>query len=90
MPQENKTPKPGSPDSQKKGPKFNIYMIYIIAFIALVIASFGKFSPDLIEISQQEFENNMLVKGDVAKIDLVKNKDINLVTNHVKHLWPIL
>ncbi len=75
MPQENKTPKPGSPDSQKKGPKFNIYMIYIIAFIALVIASFGKFSPDLIEISQQEFENNMLVKGDVAKIDLVKNKD---------------
>ena len=75
MPQENKTPKPGSPDSQKKGPKFNIYMIYIIAFIALVIASFGKFSPDLIEVSQQEFENNMLVKGDVAKIDLVKNKD---------------
>jgi AFG3 family protein len=75
MPQENKTPKPGSTDSQKKGPKFNIYMIYIIAFIALVIASFGKFSPDLIEVSQQEFENNMLVKGDVAKIDLVKNKD---------------
>jgi len=75
MPQETKTPKPGSPDSQKKGPKFNIYMIYIIAFIALVIASFGKFSPDLIEVTQQEFENNMLVKGDVAKIDLVKNKD---------------
>jgi AFG3 family protein len=75
MPQENKTPKPGSPDSQKKGPKFNIYMIYIIAFVALVIASFGKFSPDLIEVSQQEFENNMLIKGDVAKIDLVKNKD---------------
>ena len=75
MPQENKTPKPGSSDSQKKGPKFNIYMVYIIAFIALVIATFGKFSPDLIEISQQEFENNMLVKGDVAKIDLVKNKD---------------
>jgi cell division protease FtsH len=75
MPQETKTPKPGSPDSQKKGPKFNIYMIYIIAFIALVIASFGKFSPDLIEVTQQEFETNMLVKGDVAKIDLVKNKD---------------
>jgi cell division protease FtsH len=75
MPQETKTPKPVSPDSQKKGPKFNIYMIYIIAFIALVIASFGKFSPDLIEVTQQEFENNMLVKGDVAKIDLIKNKD---------------
>ncbi|MCX6263338.1 MAG: ATP-dependent zinc metalloprotease FtsH [Bacteroidetes bacterium] len=75
MPQETKTPKPGSPDSQKKGPKFNIYMIYIIAFIALVIATFGKFSPDLLEVSQQEFENNMLLKGDVAKIDLVKNKD---------------
>ena len=75
MPQETKTPKPVSPDSQKKGPKFNIYMIYIIAFIALVIASFGKFSPDLIEVTQQEFETNMLVKGDVAKIDLVKNKD---------------
>jgi len=75
MPQETKTPKPVSPDSQKKGPKFNIYMIYIIAFIALVIATFGKFSPDLLEVSQQEFENNMLLKGDVAKIDLVKNKD---------------
>jgi len=75
MPQETKTPKPVSPDSQKKGPKFNIYMIYIIVFIALVIATFGKFSPDLIEVTQQEFENNMLVKGDVAKIDLIKNKD---------------
>lgn len=75
MPQENKTPKSGAPDNQKKGPRFNIYIIYIIAFIALVIASFGRFSPDLIEITQQEFETNMLVKGDVEKVDLVKNKD---------------
>lgn len=75
MAQENKTPKPGTPDNQKKGPKFNIYIIYIIAFVALVIASFGRFSPDLIEITQQEFETSMLVKGDVERIDLVKNKD---------------
>ncbi|NDA60699.1 MAG: ATP-dependent zinc metalloprotease FtsH [Chitinophagia bacterium] len=75
MPQNQKSTNSGSSDNPKKGPRFNLYVFYGIAFIALLIASFGKFSPDLTEISQQEFENKILLQGDVARLDLVKNKE---------------
>ena len=75
MPQNQKSPSSGSSENPKKGPRFNLYVFYGIAFIALLIATFGKFSPDLTEITQQEFENKMLLQGDVARIDLVKNKE---------------
>lgn len=75
MQQESKPPKGGSPEGQKKGPKINLYVIYGIIAVLLLVASLGRFSPDLITVTEQEFMNEMLVKGDIEKIDLVKNKD---------------
>jgi len=62
-------------DSPKKAPKFNIYWIYAIIAVILLSAQFMRFSPDLTKTSEQEFINNMLIKGDVERMDIVKNKD---------------
>ncbi len=62
-------------DSSKKGPKFNIYWIYAIVAVMLLSTQFMRFSPDLTKTSEQEFINNMLIKGDVDRMDIVKNKD---------------
>ncbi|MDP1842824.1 MAG: ATP-dependent zinc metalloprotease FtsH [Sediminibacterium sp.] len=62
-------------DSPKKAPKFNIYWIYAIIAVILLSAQFMRFSPDLTKTSEEEFLNNMLIKGDVERMDIVKNKD---------------
>lgn len=59
-----------------KGPKFNIYWIYAIIAIALIGASLMNFSPESLTTDYQEFEQKMLLQGDVAKIKEIKNKDI--------------
>lgn len=79
MAQENKTPKTGSQDKgdgSRKGPKFSIYWVYAIIAGVLLLAQFYKSSPDTITITQQFFRQNMLLQGDVDKLDLVKNKEI--------------
>jgi AFG3 family protein len=87
MSQEDKTPKPGDKnfpplrpkdDGSKKGPKFNIYWLWAIIFAALIgFQFFGQFTPDAKPLeSEQEFRNNMLAEGDVAKLVIVTNKDI--------------
>lgn len=78
MSQNNPLPKltPEKGDGSKKGPKFNIYWIYAIIAIILFSTTFFKFSPDLTRSSQQEFFDQMLVPGDVERIDIVKNKEL--------------
>ena len=78
MPQENKNSKLSGQekgDSPRKGPKFSIYWIYAIIAIILLFAQFSHFTPDAMLTYEQEFKQNMLVKGDVEKLDFVKNKD---------------
>ncbi len=76
MSQENKNIKLGEKgDGQRKGPKFSIYWIYAIIAVVLLSAQFMKFAPDLTRTSEQEFKQEMLAKGDVEKLDLIKNKD---------------
>jgi AFG3 family protein len=58
----------------RKGPKFNIYWIYGVIAVILLIAQFSNFAPDLTKTTEQEFKQNMLAKGDVQKLDLVTNK----------------
>lgn len=59
----------------RKGPKFSIYWIYLIIFAMLVGSTFwGKFSPETTKISEQEMKQEMLAKGDVERLDLVRNK----------------
>lgn len=77
MSQNNPLPKinPEKGDGQKKGPKFTIYWIYAIIAIVLLSMQFLRMSPDLAPTSQQEFFDQMLIPGDVQKIDIVKNKE---------------
>jgi len=72
-------------NNPRKGPKFSIYWIWGI--IAAVLIGFnifgGVFAPDAHRLdSELEFRNNMLEKGDVAKLVLVTNK--NLVRVYIK------
>ncbi len=66
----------GGGDGQRKTPRFNIYWIYGLIALTLVGAQLMRFSPDLVRVSEQEFKQQMLVAGDVEKLDLVKNKDL--------------
>ncbi|MBW0179174.1 MAG: ATP-dependent zinc metalloprotease FtsH [Sediminibacterium sp.] len=77
MSQENKQPKLNMEkgDGQRKGPKFNIYWIYGIIIIVLISAQVFNFSPELKVITEKQFRDNILVQGDVQKLDLVKNKE---------------
>src|SRR5450631_1435967 len=77
----------GGPDDNtpKKGPKFNIYWVWAVIAIILLGYNFlgSGFTPDAHHLdSEMEFRNNMLEKGDVAKLVLVTNK--NLVRVYIK------
>ncbi len=82
MAKEDKQPKipfinPGGDEKpNRKVPKFNIYWIYGLIFAVLVGSTYLKNSPDITKITEQEFKENMLAKGDVLKIELVRNKDL--------------
>jgi cell division protease FtsH len=76
-------PKNGD-ENPRKGPRFSIYWVWgIIALILFSYSYFGAFTPDARKLdSEMEFRNNMLEKGDVAKLVLVTNK--NLVRVYIK------
>lgn len=77
MSKNNPLPKinPEKGDGQKKGPKFTIYWIYAIIAIVLLSMQFFRMPPDLAPTSQQEYFDQMLIPGDVQKIEIVKNKE---------------
>src|SRR5438874_501737 len=61
----------------KKPPRFSIYWVYALIAIILIGYQFMHFnSDDSATISFQEFQQNMLAQGDVAKLDLIKNKEL--------------
>ena len=82
MAKEDKQPKipfinPGGDDKpNRKTPKFNIYWIYGLIFAVLLGSTLLKNSPDITKVTEQEFKDDMLAKGDVLKIELVRNKDL--------------
>jgi cell division protease FtsH len=83
MAQEDKKIKPrnfldrGNDDkSPRKGPKFSIYWIYAIIAVVLIGYQWIHFSADPSTITEQEFKQNMLLKGDVEKLDLIRNKEL--------------
>ena len=63
---------------KRKGPKFNIYWIYVIILGALLGSTLlgGGLKPELAKLSEQEVKQNMLLQGDIDKIEIVKVKDI--------------
>ena len=66
---------PEKGDGPRKWPKFNVYWVYAIIAAVLLSAQFMKFAPELTPTYELEFKQNMLLKGDVERLDLVKNKD---------------
>lgn len=62
-------------EGQRKGPKFNIYWIYGIIAVVLLLAQVMNFSPELKPITEKVFRDEILMPGDVLKLDLVKNKE---------------
>ncbi|HVZ26871.1 MAG TPA: hypothetical protein VG842_12485, partial [Sediminibacterium sp.] len=78
---ENKTPRVNGQENKneaprKGGPRFSIYWIYAIIAAVLIFAQFMKFAPDTTTTWEQEFQEKMLLPGDVERLDLVKNKDL--------------
>ena len=72
----------GDDKPSRRGPKFSIYWIYGIIAVVLIGANFLSRSPDAVETNELEFRQQMLAKGAVEKLDLIKNKD--LVRVHIK------
>jgi ATP-dependent metalloprotease FtsH len=69
--------KGGGGSDKRKGPRFSIYWIY--AFVAIILIAYNVLNygyADVQTITEQEFKNDMLKQGDVAKIDKVSNKDL--------------
>src|SRR6266496_2359068 len=61
----------------KKPPRFSIYWIYALIAIILIGYQYVHFnSDDSATIGFQEFQQNMLAHGDIAKLDLIKNKEM--------------
>jgi AFG3 family protein len=84
MAQDDKNTRPNLTDKggddknlRNKAPRFSIYWVYALIAISLIgYQVFYKTTADAPKLSEQEFFQNMLLKGDVAKLDLIKNKDL--------------
>jgi len=64
-------------DKQKpKVPKFNIYWVYLLIVIVLLATTYYPFSPESSPISEMEVKQNMLAKGFIEKLDLIRNKEL--------------
>ncbi|MCW3112269.1 MAG: hflB [Segetibacter sp.] len=69
-------PQNGDDKAGRKGPKFSIYWIYAIIAVVLIAANLFNMSPDAIRTTELDFRRDMLSKGDVEKLDLIKNKEL--------------
>ena len=86
MTQEDKKTKPdfrnipgipsGDDKPSRRGPKFSIYWIYGLIAVVLLGGTLFPRTPDAVPTTELEFRQQMLAKGDVEKLDLVKNKEL--------------
>ncbi|MEJ7681249.1 MAG: ATP-dependent zinc metalloprotease FtsH [Segetibacter sp.] len=67
---------PGDDKPARKGPKFSIYWIYAIIAVVLIGANLFNMTADAVKTTELEFRQQMLAKGDVEKLDLIKNKEL--------------
>ncbi|HWB24963.1 MAG TPA: ATP-dependent zinc metalloprotease FtsH [Chitinophagaceae bacterium] len=80
MAQDDKNIKPnlidrgGDDKNMRKGPRFNIYWIYALIAVGLIgYQVFAQHTPDSATVTEQDFMQ-MVLNGDVTKIDLIDNK----------------
>lgn len=78
----NLTPEGGN---SKKGPKFSPYWIYGSILVFLIgYLILGKMNPDSQSITSDEFKNEMVLKGDVAKYDEYDNAGRKSIRVYIK------
>ncbi|MBU0764388.1 MAG: ATP-dependent zinc metalloprotease FtsH [Bacteroidetes bacterium] len=63
---------------RKKKPKFNVYWIYGIIAVFFLAMTFINFGTTAIQTNWQEFENKMLKAGDVEKVVVVNENQIEI------------
>lgn len=64
---------------QRKGPKFNIYWLYALILAVLIGSAMyngNNLRGDASKITEDEVFQNMLLPGDIEKMDVVKIKDV--------------
>jgi cell division protease FtsH len=67
----------GDDKSPRRGPKFSIYWVYgIVALLLVGYQLYNGATPTATVISDLQFRNEMLVKNDIQKLELVRNKDL--------------
>lgn len=61
----------------KKGNRFNLYWIYGLIILAVLALQFINLD-DVPEISQKKFEQEMLLEHDVAKLEVINDKVVQV------------
>jgi len=72
---------PPGDNKNRKGPRFNIYWVYGIIFITLIVLNFfsGNFAtPPSKSMSFQQFRDEYLYQGKVEKVNVLKNTEVEV------------
>jgi AFG3 family protein len=81
LPRFNKNGGEGENNAPKKGPRFSFYWVYAIIFAVLIGFQLfgGSFSPNAIQISQNDFEG-MILRDEVTEYTIISNRNQVKVT----------
>ncbi|OFY58889.1 MAG: hypothetical protein A2Y87_07510, partial [Bacteroidetes bacterium RBG_13_46_8] len=74
----NKESKPGDLFNGNKKPRFNAVWLYVLIGMTLVSIYLFDSSRQIQEIEWNDFKNELLLKGEVQKIVVVNNKDVEI------------
>lgn len=74
----NNIPRRPGDKSPRKGPKFNIYWIYVLIALGLVGMNLFPFQTKPVEISFQQFATNYLADNDVERLDVINSRDVEV------------
>ena len=74
---------PNIPKKPRKGSKFNIFWVYAAIILALLAVNFMFNTNDVKTITYKEFEENMLIPGDVQKLEGYRSSDGETYTAEV-------
>ena len=66
---------PNIPKRPQKVPKFNIFWVYAAIIVGLLVVNFMFNSNDVKTVTYKEFEESMLIPGDVQKLEGYKSSD---------------
>ncbi|RZL46440.1 MAG: ATP-dependent metallopeptidase FtsH/Yme1/Tma family protein [Pedobacter sp.] len=75
---------PNIPKKPQKGSKFNIFWVYAAIIVGLLVVQYLFSADNSKEVSYATFEKDMLLAGDVEKIQSYKNDDIARADIYIK------